>query len=71
MRPVRLPDTVPGRLWLASMPGRFESWQAFEGEARRAALGMVVCLTPRHEVAELSPGYHAAIARGEASSTVT
>jgi protein-tyrosine phosphatase len=47
------------------MPGRFESWSEFESLARRTDLGLVVCLTPRSELAELSPGYHAAISRGD------
>jgi protein-tyrosine phosphatase len=48
------------------MPGRFESWSDFEAQARRADLALVVCLTPRSEVAELSPRYHAALAQGQA-----
>jgi protein-tyrosine phosphatase len=63
-RRVELPAEVPGRLWLSSMPGRFEAWSAFESEAERSALALVVCLTPRAELAELSPAYHAAVAGG-------
>jgi protein-tyrosine phosphatase len=65
LRPVILPATVPGSLWLAAMPGRFESWSAFAARAQGAALGLVVCLTPRSELAELSPAYHAAVAQGQ------
>jgi protein-tyrosine phosphatase len=64
LRPVVLPPEVSGTLWLSSMPGRFSPWQAFDLEARRAGLALVVCLTPRHEVAELSPAYHAALVQG-------
>lgn len=64
LRPVPLPPQVSGRLWLASMPGRFESWPGFVAEAAHAGLQVVVCLTPRAEVAELSPQYHAALAAG-------
>jgi predicted protein tyrosine phosphatase len=46
------------------MPGRFEAWSAFEAEARRERLALVVCLTPRSELAELSPAYHQALAQG-------
>jgi protein-tyrosine phosphatase len=46
------------------MPGRFETWSAFESQARRAGLALVVCLTPRSELAELSPAYHRAVAQG-------
>lgn len=66
LRPVTLPPDVPGALWLGSMPGRFESWSDFEAQARRAGLALVVCLTPRSELAELSPRYHAALAQGTA-----
>ena len=64
MRPVILPPDVRGALWLSSMPGRFGPWQAFDAQARQAGLALVVCLTPRHEVAELSPAYHAALDQG-------
>lgn len=64
LRPVRLPDPVPGTLWLDAMPGRFDPWTAFEAEAGRAGLTQVVCLTPRTELAELSPDYHAAVTEG-------
>jgi protein-tyrosine phosphatase len=63
-RPVELPPEVSGKLWLASMPGRFETWSTFEAEAARHALALVVCLTPRDEIAELSPAYHAALTQG-------
>ncbi|MEO5671034.1 MAG: tyrosine-protein phosphatase [Ramlibacter sp.] len=61
LRPVRLPPDVSGSLWLGPMPGRFDSWSAFEADARQSRLAMVVCLTPRKEMAELSPAYHAAM----------
>ena len=64
LRPVALPPQVPGSLWLASMPGRFEAWSTFEAEARQAGLALVVCLTPRSELAEPRPAYHRAVARG-------
>jgi protein-tyrosine phosphatase len=63
-RPLPLPDAVPGRLWLQSMPGRLESWGAFLDEARLRQLNLVVCLNPLDEVAQLSPAYHKAIAEG-------
>jgi protein-tyrosine phosphatase len=63
-RSVSLPAYVPGSLWLASMPGRLQPWQSFEAEAARAGLAQVVCLTPRSEMAELSPAYHAAVSAG-------
>jgi protein-tyrosine phosphatase len=46
------------------MPGRFQAWPAFTADAQRSGLGLVVCLTPKAELAELSPDYHAALAHG-------
>ncbi|UXH80445.1 protein-tyrosine phosphatase family protein [Roseateles amylovorans] len=63
-RSLPLPDTVSGRLWLQSMPGRREPWGFFLDEARQRQLNLVVCLNPLEEVAELSPSYHKAIAEG-------
>jgi protein-tyrosine phosphatase len=63
-RRVRLPSELPGQLWLAAMPGRFEPWSGFQQQAQQCNLGLVVCLTPRSELQELSPEYEAAVARG-------
>jgi protein-tyrosine phosphatase len=67
LRPVQLPQAVPGSLWLSAMPGRFGTWRDFERQARASGLALVVCLTPRDEIEELSPEYHAAIERGQAA----
>lgn len=64
LRPVALPAQIAGSLWLGSMPGRFETFRVFENEARRARLALLVCLTSRSELAELSPDYHAAVSQG-------
>lgn len=56
-REVDLPPEVPGTLWLAAMPARMEPWPEFEARARRRNITLLVCLTPRNEVAELSPVY--------------
>ncbi len=63
-RPVTLPATVPGKLWLHSMPGRLESWSDFLAEAQRHRLALVVCLNPLTEVQRGSPDYHRAIVDG-------
>lgn len=60
-RAVRLDDERLGTLWLHAMPGRLEPWPRFLQEAARARLSLVVCLTPRHEISQLSPQYLAAI----------
>lgn len=64
-RAVPLPEATPGALWLDAMPGRFEPWSSFVWQATRAGLAEVVCLTPRDELAELSPAYHSAVAGGK------
>jgi protein-tyrosine phosphatase len=64
MRPVPIDDRCPGKLWLASMPGRFERWSEFMAEARRNRLSLVACLAPPEEVASLSPAYWQAIVEG-------
>jgi protein-tyrosine phosphatase len=46
------------------MPARFEPWSVFEFQAGRAGLTLVVCLTPRSEMAELAPAYQAAVTKG-------
>ncbi len=60
-RAVRLPPAVPGRLWLSSMPGRWEAWPDFLDEAERVGLALTVCLTASEEIAALSPAYRAAL----------
>jgi protein-tyrosine phosphatase len=60
-RPVALPQAARGELWLHSMPGRREGWEAFVAQALQVRLGMIVCLTPRHELASLSPSYDNAL----------
>jgi protein-tyrosine phosphatase len=64
LRPVQLPADVPGALLLAPMPGRFEPWDLFEAHAQATNLRLVVCLTPRAEIEELSPEYHVAVDQG-------
>src|SRR5687767_11703184 len=64
LRRVRLPSELPGQLWLGAMPGRFSSWGSFQQQAQASELNVVVCLTPRPEMQELSPEYHAAVGGG-------
>ena len=64
-RGVELGPAASGRLWLASMPGRFEPWPKFLDEAAAARVQQVLCLTPLHEIERLSPAYHEAIVDGE------
>jgi protein-tyrosine phosphatase len=63
LRPVQMPPDVRGSLWLSAMPGRMGTWGDFERQAQANGLAMVVCLTPRDEIEELSPDYAAAVLR--------
>ena len=60
-RPLPLPAPVRGALWLHAMPGRLEPWPTFLANAQRMRLSLLVCLTPRHELASLSPAYDEAL----------
>lgn len=64
-RALELPPSVPGRVWLSSMPGRLEPWPSFLAEAAERGLTEVLCLNPLYEVQRLSPAYAAAIAAAE------
>jgi len=63
-RAVRLPSDTPGSLWLSSMPGRWEPWDAFMEDARRVGLGLTLCLTEPDEIARASPDYRQALSQG-------
>ncbi len=60
-RAVKLPDGVAGRLYLGSMPGRYEvfeeAWQAII-EHR---IARVICLVPAEELQDKSPQYARAL----------
>lgn len=64
LRPVHLPEGVPGTLWLTSMPGRWEPWADFEAEAARVGLALTLCLTEPEEITRHSPAYRAALDGG-------
>lgn len=63
-RRVKLPAGVPGRLYLHSMPGRYEAFEDFLSEARRVALDVVVCLASDQEIRIRYPDYFAARSAG-------
>ena len=64
LRALALPTDVAGRIWLASMPGRHESWGEFLRQASAAGIDLIVCLTPRHEIDSYAPDYAAALSDG-------
>ena len=63
LRSLVLPPGVPGRVLLSGMPGRFESWESFVSRTSQAGVTHVLCLTPLHEIASVSPRYQEALER--------
>ncbi|MCD6284493.1 MAG: tyrosine-protein phosphatase [Anaerolineae bacterium] len=66
-RTVTLPQNIPGRIYLHSMPGRCESWGDFAAEASRCNIQTIVCLAPDDEIERKSPSYATAIKGGAIS----
>ncbi len=65
LRQVYLPKSaVTGKLYLCSMPGRFEPLAQFQQEAEELKLAHILCLVPDKEIAHLSPDYLTAIQKG-------
>ncbi len=63
-RSVTLPEPTSGKLFLHSMPGRWEAWEEFAAEVQRLGIDTVVCLTPEDEIEKESPEYARAIKSG-------
>ncbi|HYH10065.1 MAG TPA: protein-tyrosine phosphatase family protein [Thermoanaerobaculia bacterium] len=63
-RTVELPDTITGKLFLHSMPGRSEAFEAAREAIVGSGIAQVVCLAPNAEVVEKSPDYARAIESG-------
>src|SRR5580704_15593734 len=57
MRLVNLPPTIPGHLYLHSMPGRNESIEEFLADITRKKISCVVCLVPPDEIRRKAPAY--------------
>lgn len=62
-RSVVLPADVSGRLYLHSMPGRFEPYQATVNAAAMRGVTQVVCLTSLAEIQGKAPDYARALQR--------
>jgi len=63
-RRVDLPASVPGRLLLHSMPGRFEALERVWQQVRSDAVGAIVCLTEQFEISQKSSQYAEALEAG-------
>jgi hypothetical protein len=63
-RGVDLPSTVPGRLLLHSLPGRYEALERVWHQVKTDAVRAIVCLTERDEIHVKSHEYLQAIDNG-------
>ena len=59
MRSVVLPPEIRGRLFLHSMPGRYETFDDARASITSNDVKHVVCLTPDEEIVLRSPAYAA------------
>jgi len=57
IRHVRLDPEIAGKLFLHSMPGRYEPLDTFLAEAHGHEVDLVVCLAAEDELVRLSPDY--------------
>ena len=69
-RSVELPDSVPGRLLLHSMPGRFEAIEKVWLQVQTDAVGAIVCLNEEFEIRQKSLKYAEALETGTVPCSV-
>ena len=69
-RNVELPDSVPGRLLLHSMPGRFETIDKVWHQVKTEAVDAIVCLTEDFEIRQKSLKYAEALDTGSVPCSV-
>jgi protein-tyrosine phosphatase len=69
-RRVDLPNLIPGRLLLYSMPGRFEAIERVWHHLRSDAVGAIVCLNEKYEIREKSSKYADALETGTVPCSV-
>ena len=69
-RSVQLPATVPGKLLLHSMPGRFEAIERVWHQVRSDDVGAIVCLTESFEIQLKSSAYAKALDAGTVPCSV-
>jgi hypothetical protein len=62
-RSVALPAAISGRLYLHSLPGRYEPLTEFEKWLAECSVSRIVCLVPLDELRWKSPGYEDFLAR--------
>ena len=59
-----------GKIYLHSMPGRYEKFDEFEKEVKKLNLYKIVCLTDTTEIEEKSPEYLPSINNGKLNNTL-
>ena len=64
LRPVTINKNIRGRLYLHSMPGRYEGWLDFIKAANALGVTHILCLTPEEEIKKKSPDYYQALTEG-------
>ena len=64
LRLVPLPTSIPGKLYLHSMPGRYESFERTAAEIQMRGITEVICLVPLEEIEFKSPDYARALKNG-------
>lgn len=64
-RAVELPEAVAGRLYLGSMPGRYEAFEEAWSAIGRRRIARVICLVPPEELRDKSPRYARALDEGK------
>jgi len=69
-RSVELPDSVPGRLLLHSMPGRFETIDKVWHQVKADSVGAIVCLNEEFEIRQKSAKYAEALETGTVPCSV-
>lgn len=69
-RSVELPASVPGRLLLHSMPGRFETIDKVWHQMKTDAVGAIVCLNEDFEIRQKSVKYAEALDAGTVPCSV-
>lgn len=71
LRTVSLPiNLTRGKLYLCSMPGRFEALEIFLQEIEEVEIGHILCLVSDEEIALKSPDYLAALRQDEIPAKV-
>ena len=67
LRSVPLPNSIPGKLYLHSMPGRYEPFERTVAEIQLRGITEVICLVPLDEIEFKSPDY-ARVLKNDATS---